>query len=144
MGPSEPSGVYFFVLFVLLLLSGFFSGAEVALISLSRAKSRSLVQQEKRGASAISFLKEHPEHLLIIILIGNNIVNVLISVLSTVIFTNIFGDATIGLLTGILTILLLVFEEIMPKTLAQKHAEKFALFSGPVIFWMGKILFPLV
>ena len=144
MEPSEPSSISFIILLVLLILSGFFSSAEVALISLSPAKTRSLVRQNRKGAKAVEFLKNNPERLLITILIGNNLVNILIPVLSTVIFTKMFGDAILGIMTGILTLILLIFGEIAPKTLAQKHAERFSLFSGPPIFWMGKILSPIV
>lgn len=144
MDPDHSLGIFLPILAFLLLLSGFFSGAEVALVSLSRAKARSLVQQKKRGAKAIEYLKNHPEKLLITILIGNNLVNILIPVLSTVIFTEIFGDTIIGIMTGILTILLLIFGEIAPKTFAQKHAETFGLITGPIIYFLSKALLPVV
>ncbi len=143
MDPDQPLSA-FIILFVLLLLSGFFSGAEVALVSLSPAKVRSFVQQKKKGAKAVEYLKSRPERLLIIILLGNNLVNILIPVLSTVLFTKIFGDAIIGVMTGLLTIVLLIFGEIVPKTFAQKYSEKFSLICGPIVYWIGRILYPIV
>ncbi len=144
MDIEDISSIYYFVLILLLLLSGFFSGAEVALVSLSPAKARAIILQKRKGAKAIEFLKNNPEKLLITILIGNNLVNIMIPVLATVIFTSLFGSRIIGVLTGILTILILVFGEIVPKTFAQKYAERFSLLSGPLIFWLSKVIFPLV
>jgi CBS domain containing-hemolysin-like protein len=144
MDPDESSSIFYLILTFLLLFSGFFSGAEVALVSLSQAKARYLQQQKKRGAKAVEYLKNNPERLLITILVGNNVVNILIPVLSTVVFTNIFGNEILGLLTGILTIILLIFGEIVPKTLAQKHAEQFSLIAGPVIYFLSIVLTPII
>lgn len=144
MNLDEPGSIHYIFLLILLFLSGFFSSAEVAFVSLSPAKVRSLVQQKKRGAHIVETLKNNPERVLITVLIGNNIVNILIPVLSTVIFTKIFGNEIIGILTGILTLLILIFGEIFPKALAQKYAAGVSLFSGPLILVLSKILFPVV
>ncbi|MFP3984145.1 MAG: hemolysin family protein [Desulfurivibrionaceae bacterium] len=141
---DDPSYLHYFLLFFLLICSSFFSGAEVALVSLSAAKVKTLAQDKRPGASFVAFLKDRPERLLIIILVGNNVVNILIPVLSTVIFTALFGSHILGIMTGILTILILLFGEILPKTLAQRYAEGFSLFAAPVIFILGKLLFPVV
>ena len=144
MNSSEVPGIFFFILAILLFLSAFFSAAEVALVGLSPAKSRALASQKRRGAAAVDFFKKNPEKLLITILIGNNLVNILIPVLSTAIFTKLFGNEILGILTGILTILILIFGEIVPKTFAQKNAEKFALLAAPILLFLEKILFPIV
>lgn len=144
MESGDPSSISYIILVILLLLSGFFSGSEVALVSLSPAKARSLVQQKRRGAKAVEFLKNHPDRLLVTILIGNNIVNILIPILSTLIFTKAFGDSIIGIMTGVLTILLLVFGEIVPKAFSQKHDETISLLVAPTIYVLGILIFPLV
>lgn len=144
MDPDDPSSIYYFVLVLLLLCSGFYAGAEVALISMSPAKARFLTQQKKRGSLAMDYLKKNPEKLLITVLVMNNIVNIVIPVLATVIFTQIFGNQILGLLTGVLTLLMIIFGEIVPKTFAQKHSEAFGLFSAPIIFWNSKIIAPII
>ncbi|QQS59534.1 HlyC/CorC family transporter [Candidatus Peregrinibacteria bacterium] len=144
MDPEDPSLFSFLVLFVLLLFSGFFSGSEVSLVSVSKARARSFVVQKKRGAHALEFLKNHPDRLLITILIGNNLVNILIPVLSTVLFTQLFGNTVIGLMTGILTLILLLFGEVLPKSFAQKHADPIALLTAPIIYWLSQIFLPLI
>lgn len=144
MEPGDPSSISFIFLAFLFLLSAFFSGSEVALVSLSAAKVRSMVQQKKRGSHAVSFLKNHPDRLLVTILLGNNVVNILIPVISTVVFTELFGSQILGIMTGILTLLLLVFGEIVPKAFAQKHDETISLLVGPAIYYLGIALFPIV
>ncbi len=141
---DDPSHLYYFLLLFLLVCSSFFSGAEVALVSLSAAKVKTLAQEKRPGASFVAFLKENPERLLITILVGNNVVNILIPVISTVIFTAVFGSQVLGIMTGILTILILLFGEIFPKTMAQRYAEKFSLFAAPIVFVLGKLLIPVI
>ncbi len=144
MESEDPASILIIIIAFLLLLSGFFSGAEVALVSTSPAKARSFVQQKRRGGIAVEYLKNNPERLLITILIGNNLVNILISVLSTVAFTAMFGNQILGILTGILTLLVLIFGEIIPKTLAQRSADRVSLITAPAIVLLTKILFPVV
>lgn len=131
-------------LIISFVLSGFFSSSEVALLSLTDAKVRSLCAQKKRGSKSLEWLKHHPHKLIITILIGNNFVNILASVLATVYVSKNFGSEALGVATGILTMLILIFGEILPKTFAQSHATFFALFSSPIIKCLSYIFFPLV
>jgi CBS domain containing-hemolysin-like protein len=126
------------------MLSGFFSAAETAVTSLSPARVRAMVEQNKRFSSFIAKLKEHPDKLLISILIGSNIVNVWASVLATTITQNLFGSDSLGYLVGALSMIMLVFGEIIPKTLAQRFNVVFAQFSGPILRLLGFVLYPLI
>src|SRR5674476_578134 len=93
------------LLFIIcILLSAFFSSSEVALISVSRAKVRTLVNEGRPGSNALMMLKESPEHLLITILIGNNIVNIGAASLATAIAIQMFGDIGVGIATGFVVI----------------------------------------
>lgn len=127
-----------------LALSGFFSSSEVALISITRAKVRTLVNEKKKGSEALARLKEYPDHILIAILIGNNIVNVAAASIATAVAIARFGDAGVGIATGVVVILMLVFGEIGPKTYAARYTERLALFAAPVILFLTKILYPLL
>ncbi|MCK4531495.1 MAG: DUF21 domain-containing protein, partial [Candidatus Aenigmarchaeota archaeon] len=53
------------VLIILIALSGFFSGSEIALFSLSDIKVRKIVRQRRRGAKVLRKLKEEPHKLLV-------------------------------------------------------------------------------
>ena len=109
---------------VCLLLSGFFSSSEVALISITRAKVRALVSQDRKGAKALDTLKRSTDTILITILIGNNIVNVAAASLATAIAIGIYGDVGIGIATGVTVILMLIFGEIGPKMYAPGITEE--------------------
>jgi putative hemolysin len=133
------------LLFVLcVILSAFFSSSEVALISITRAKARTLVNEGKPGSKAVAELKESPEHLLITILIGNNIVNVAAATLATSIAIKTFGDIGVGIATFFVVIVLLVFGEIGPKIYAARASDSFALTVAPVVLFLSRIFSPLI
>jgi len=133
------------LLFVLcVILSAFFSSSEVALISITRAKARTLANEGKPGSEAVAALKESPEHLLITILIGNNIVNVAAAALATSIAIKAFGDIGVGIATFFVVIVLLVFGEIGPKIYAARASDSFALKVAPVILFLSRIFSPFI
>ena len=99
----------------LLLLAGFFSAAEVALISLSKFKVRQMVLEKRFGSHFINRLKEEPQRMLSTILIGNNVLNVGASALFTSMMIARFENYALGITTGVMTFLILVFGEITPK-----------------------------
>ncbi len=145
------------LLFVLLLLSGFFSGAEIALFSMgpekiSALKKKTIQKKERQRVLRLETLKADPQKLLVTILIGNNVVNVSSSALATVMATSFaensgFGGSealVIGLVTGVMTFLLLIFGEITPKSLAHKHSVKFSLWVAPFLNVMQIVLSPIV
>ncbi|MCX6685592.1 MAG: hemolysin family protein [Methanoregula sp.] len=129
----DPLNIVLFIACV--LLSAFFSSSEVALISITRAKVRTLVNEKRTGAEALALLKESPNHLLTTILIGNTIVNIAAAAIATAIAITAFGNLGIGIATGAVVIILLVFGEIGPKVYAARASEDFALaVARPVLF----------
>lgn len=140
----EPDIPLLILIFVLILLSGLFSGAEIALFSLSPAKIRSLIENKKKGARAVQKLRDNPHDLLITILIGNNLVNILASVLATSWSSEVFESNVLAAVTGVITFLVLVFGEILPKTFAQKYAETFSRMIAPLIVFLGYVFLPFL
>ena len=132
------------VLLILILLSALFSAAEVATVSLSQLKVKTLRNQGKAGSQELYNLKQQPNRLLIAILIGTNIVNTAAAAIATVVAINIFGDAGIGIATGVMTLLFLVFGEITPKTFALQYAETISLESAPLLKFLILIFYPLI
>ena len=132
------------LLLVLLLLSGFFSGAEIALFSINEAKVRSLVAQHRAGAKALQALKADPESLLITILIGNNIANIGSASVATYAATEAFGSAGVGIATGVMTLLVLFFGEITPKSFATRNAARISLMAAQPLRVLCRLLTPLV
>src|SRR5512145_2122802 len=134
--------IFLFILCV--CLSAFFSSSEVALISMTRAKVRTLDNENRVGSHALMALKESPEHLLITILIGNNIVNIAAASLATAIAIRVFGDVGVGIATGFVVIVLLIFGEIGPKIYANRASDSFALAVAPVILFLSRVFAPFI
>lgn len=129
---------------ILLLLSGFFSGSEVALVSLTKVRARHMFDKKKPGSSFIVKLKEDPQRMLATILIGNNVVNVGASAMMTAIFLRLFDNYAVAIATGIMTLLILVFGEITPKSIAAKNSELISqLVAGP-IWYLSIFLAPIL
>ncbi len=134
---------YFLLLAFLILLSGFFSGAEIALFSLGEARVRTLLDERRRGARALAELKANPERLLATILIGNNIVNIGAASLATALALDLFGSQGVAYATGVMTLLVLVFGEITPKGFASANAVSYGLLVAPIIRFLSRLLFPI-
>jgi len=128
----------------LFLLSGAFSGSEIALFSLNRGALKRLQQQRHAGADAVAALKARPQRLLVTILIGNNIVNIYAAALATQLTITAFGSKGVGIATGVVTFLILLFGEIFPKALAQAYAPQIALLVARPLLVLSIVLSPLV
>ncbi len=137
--------VLLLLLFVIcIILSAFFSSSEVALISITRAKVRTLVNEGRKGAESLAALKESPHRILTTILIGNNIVNVAAAAIATAVTVSIFGNIGVGIATGVVVIILLVFGEIGPKIYATRHTDHLALSVSKPILYLSKLLSPII
>lgn len=150
MDPSDVTQLI--ILFVLLLLSAFFSSAETALTTVNKIRIRNLAEENVKGAKTVNKLIEDPTKLLSAILIGNNIVNLSASSLATTLAVNICKSLGVsdsasvgaGIATFVLTILVLIFGEITPKSLATIHAEKISLAYGGIIYFITQLLTPVI
>jgi len=121
-----PLSALFAVLFVLFLLSAFFSGSETALMAVNRYRMRHKAQHGHVGARLAARLLERPDRLIGLILLGNNFINILITQIATFIGWRLFGDPGVAIATGLLTLTLLIFAETAPKTFAALHSERIA------------------
>jgi len=112
------------LLIILIILSGFFSGSETALMALNKLKLKHQAREGKKGALALEKILARPEKLLGTILLGNNLVNVAASALATSLAINLWGEEW-GILyaTIIMTLALLIFAEVTPKTFSAYHSE---------------------
>ncbi len=137
-------------LLLLILLSGFFSSAETAFVSVNQIRMRSLAEDGNKRAAKVLSITADSSKMLSAILIGNNLVNISASSLATTLALSLWGNAAVSIATGVLTLIVLIFGEICPKTLATTFADKIALaYSGiirammvaltPVIFLINKL-----
>ncbi len=131
------------VIVVLLLLGAFFSGAETALTGASRARMHQLEQEGNRKAKLVNRLREHKEHMIGALLLGNTLINILSSALATSLAIGIFGDRGVVYATILMTILVLIFAEVMPKTYAINYADRSALLLAPLVQAVVVVLTPI-
>ena len=131
------------ILFILLLLSGFFSSAETALTTVNKIRMRSLAEDGNKKAKLVLDMTEDSSKMLSTILIGNNIVNLSASSLTTAIAYKM-GGSMVALMTAMLTLFVLLFGEITPKTAATINAEKMSLRYAPVIRFVMIVMTPLI
>ena len=131
-------------IFVLLLMSAFFSGSETALTAASRGKLRAQADRGSSGAARALEVTEDSERLIGSVLLGNNLVNILATSLATALFTRILGESGVALATLVMTALVLVFAEVLPKTYAITNAEVAASRVAPLIRIVVLIFAPVV
>ena len=131
-------------LIILIGLSGFFSGLEVALVGTRNSKVNQLRKQKAKGAEALFRLKSNPAWMMSSVNLGNNLVNVGSSALATSIAIRIFGNEGLGIAIGVMTFVILVFGEITPKTYCNANATKIALKFAPVILGFSYVFWPIV
>lgn len=113
-------------------------------MSLSEAQVRAMVKKELMWSLLVKKLKSKPQHLLITVLVGNNLVNIFSSVYATIVFSRIFNSNAIGITTGIMTVFILIFGEIFPKSLASRYSKTISRLISPIIGICYIIFFPIV
>ncbi|NNJ97815.1 MAG: HlyC/CorC family transporter [Gammaproteobacteria bacterium] len=138
------TGTLLIILIALILLSGFFSGSETALMTLNRYRMKTLARKGHRGAKLARYLLSRPDRLLGLILLGNNFVNILASAIASLVAMRYYGEAGIAIATAILTFVVLVFAEVTPKTLAALKPDAFAYVAAYVYTPLQKLFYPLV
>lgn len=141
----DTSGVIqLIVIFILILLSAFFSSAETALTTSNKVRLRALEEEGNKSAAIVNKILSNYNKMISTILIGNNIVNISASSLMTVFTANVFGNYAVGFGTGLLTILVLLFGEIVPKTWAMLNADKISLIYSRIIYSLMILLTPVI
>src|SRR5271154_3326483 len=129
---------------LLLLVSGFFSGAETALTAVSRGLMHQLEKEGSRRARDVNTLLSDREGLIGSLLLGNTFINILVSSLATLLLQDTFGARTVVVTTIAMTVLILVFAEVLPKTLAIARTDRFALAAAYFLRPIVSVLAPIV
>jgi putative hemolysin len=143
---------------VLVLLNGVFSGAEIAIISVRGTRLNELVEGGSRAARAVRALRANPDRFLATVQIGITVVGATAAA---------FGGSSIALrlapllqrlglsdalahqvafaaVVGLVSYLSLVLGELVPKSLALRAGERYALFIGPLLRLVSRLMRPFV
>ena len=125
-------------------LSGYFSGLEVALVSIRLSKIEQMVKDKVRGAVSLHKLKSNPSRMMSSVNLGNNLASIAATALATDISLKLFGDEGLAIAIGIMTFLILIFGEITPKTYCNANAAKVAVKNSRILLIFSYALFPIV
>ena len=98
---------------VLLLLEGFFSGSEIALVHADKIRLHARANQGHRGSMLVVEMFRRPDILLTTTLVGTNISVVVMTTLATLLMIQLFGDGGELYATLLLSPLLLIFGEML-------------------------------
>ena len=126
-------------IFILILLSAFFSSSETAFSSVNVMHIKTYAEEKRKGARRAQYICDHFDRALVGFLVGNNLVNIANTTLCAYMFSKFIANPTLAniLNTVIMTIVILIFGEILPKSYAKHNPEKFVLkFSGAVYLFL--------
>ena len=136
--------IYGIVIFILILLSAFFSCVETAFSCANTIRLKALSDSGNRRAKNALWVCDNFDKSLTAILIGNNIVNLGCSSLATVLCINLFKNYGAAIATGSVTFLILTFGEVVPKCYGKEASDAITLHTGSLLKALTYVLMPLV
>src|SRR5262249_45754169 len=143
---------------LLVLANAAFAGAEIAVVSTRTTRMKELSSQGRRGARAVLSLKGAPERFLATVQIGITVVSAtaaafggasiagsLTPLLAGVVWLAPYAhEAALAIVIAVISYLSIVVGELVPKSLALRGAERFALLVGPPLLALSRLTKPLV
>lgn len=135
--------ILFFML-ILLLIKGFFSGSEIALVNADRVKLQHKARQGNKGARMVLDAFKRPDELLSITLVGTNLATISLTSIGAVLMLSLFGSNGDLIALLVFTPLLLIFGEIVPKSVMQQVSDKITPTIIYPLKWFGYPFFPLI
>lgn len=129
---------------LLLFLSAFFSGSEIAYMSVNPMRLEKAAEKSSRARLALR-IQQKFDRLLSAILIGNNLVNIAASSIATMFALALFGDSAKGpvIASAVITVLTIIFGEIIPKIAAKRTALSFVKAVSYPLYIITLILRPI-
>lgn len=134
---------YLLSLFILLLLSAFFSSSEIAFIVGNKIKIE--IRARKKNLSALNarYFINNPDQFFSTILISNNVVNIAFASLSSVFLSKLYGLKEFEIIL-ISTTLILLFGELIPKYFGRELADRLVMIVAIPLRVIAIVLYPLV
>jgi len=135
------------IIFLFLILEGFFSGSEIGILSVDKIKLHHKAATGSKGAKLTIKMLNTPEWLLTTTLIGTNIAIVANSTFITAITINFFGVSNAWIAITLAAPLAWIFGEMIPKSIFQQNADKiiprtiFILYAASYLFYPVLIIF---
>jgi Hemolysins and related proteins containing CBS domains len=137
-------GFDIFIIFILFLLSGFFSSAEASLFSLTDLHLHKMKLDNYPFASFVDKLLENPQRLLITIVASNEAVNIVISILAASFFIGLFGADGQWVSIIFTSMVLLIAGEAIPKTFGVTYPMQISSTISPLLTLISRLGYPVV
>jgi putative hemolysin len=145
------------IILALVLVNAVFAGAEIAVLSVRRTRLTELMEGGSGAARAVQALRAQPERFLATVQIGITVVGAtagafggatLAADLAPVLagwvpLAPYAGTVALAVVVTVVSFLSLVVGELVPKSLALKAAEPYALAVGRPLLWLSRLLRPL-
>jgi putative hemolysin len=144
------------MILLLVMVNGLFAGAEIAIVGLDRLRLRHLVEQGRSGARVVEALRAQPERFLATVQIAITVAGAAAAAFGGATFAEDLEPmlvpyvghhaqlVSVVLVVGLVSYLSLIFGELVPKSLALRHSERYALLIGPVLNGLALVARPLV
>ncbi len=135
---------------ITLILSGFFSGSEIAYLSANKLSLEVLKNKGSKRGQILAMLYNDPKSFISTMLVGNNIVLVMYTIFFSSIFTPLLhmvlpeGSFAVSFLTTVvLTVIIVIFGEFLPKTIFRLYANELIYrLARPLRFFTWILLIP--
>ncbi len=127
-----------------ILVSGFFSAVETALVSANRTRLSHRADEGDAAAARALALLSDGQRLFGVTLVGNTLANVFVTTTATLWFDHRFGEWVVPWLVAVLTAVLLVVGEIVPKAMARAQADDLAVRLAPPLDALSRFFAPLI
>jgi CBS domain containing-hemolysin-like protein len=129
---------------IFLILKGFFSGSEIAMVNSDKLKLKHQAKMGNRGAKLVLKLFKTPDVILGTTLVGTNVATVIISTLGALIFIDLFGASGDLISVIVMTPVLLILGEVVPKSVFQQKADTLVSSLIYVLRFFSYLFYPLI
>ena len=142
MEDGSPIGLS--VLFILCLLASFyFSGAEMAFVSVNRIRMRSHADNGNRQAKRVLIILDQFDKALTTLLIGNNIANISCATITTALAAQFWRGSSVAVVALCTTAIIFLLAESLPKAFAKACNERYAMVTAGSLLFLMKVFSPL-
>ncbi len=146
------------MILALIVMNGVFAGAEIAVVSLRASRLAQRVEEGSRAAAAVQRLRDQPERFLATVQVGITIVSATAAAFGGAsiaarlapgleelgLSADAAGSAALALVIVGVSYLSIVLGELVPKSLALRHAERYALMVGRLLVFIGWLARPFI
>lgn len=131
------------ILIILVLVSAFFSGSELAFVVANKLKIEVRARKKNFAAKSAYAFVQRPQYFYSTILIANNVINIAFASLSAIILSTAFNMNEFSIMI-ISTLMLLIFGELLPKYFARELGDRVVLVTSIPVRIIFYILYPFV